>query len=157
MKKPFDRQNRPSRPAAKPKMTMTLFQKEFEVFSILIAELKELHPEFANIFTYEDNSDHPSDAAYDVLKYFEKFNPNVTKRENLPMSINVSANRVTLKTNHFFTIEWSFKYTREGFVTDLVATITTFTREQNSEELDAMITALGEKSWKVVEKPFKNR
>lgn len=157
MKKQYDRTNRPSRPVNRPKMTMTLYSKEFESFSSLIEELKSLHPEFAEIFTYEENSNHPTDAADDVLKYFLKHNPNVVKRENLPMSVNVTANRVALKTNKFFSIEWIFKYTREGFITDLVATISTFTKEQNPEELDNMITKLGEMSWNIVERPFKNK
>lgn len=156
MRKQYDRPNRPAKQTNKPKMTMTLYSKEFESFSSLVEELKTLHPEFDNIFTYEENSNHPMDAADDILKYFLKNNPNVIERTNLLMAVSVSATRATLKTNKFFTIEWSFKYTREGFITDLVATISTFTKEQNPEELNDMIVKLGEKSWNIVEKPVKN-
>ena len=151
MRKQFDKPRAPKN--QKPKMTVTLYEKAFESISTMIEELKTLHPEFSNIFPYEDTAT-PRAAAYDVIKYFEDNLPDIETRSNLPMNIYVSSNRITLKTNMFFSIEWTFKYDREANITDLVATVTTFTKEQNSEELTSMIDKLVGANWTIKEPKF---
>lgn len=134
----------------KPRLKVTMYEKAFETFSDMIFEFKNLHPEFLNIFTYAD-TDTSTDAANDVCEYFKTNMPNITNRTNLPMAISVSANKVSLKTNRFFSFEWSFKYDKEGNVTNLSAIITTFTKERNSDELNNMIASIQGSGWRVKE------
>lgn len=133
----------------KPRMKTTYFEKAFNSLAEMISELKTLHPEFVVIFPYEDEVVTPKDASSDVLKYFENFLPDVISGKNLPISISVAANKVSLKTLAFFSISWKFTYDRSGEISDLVATICTYTKEKNHPELDAMISTL-EESWTVV-------
>ena len=156
MKKPYDK----SKTKDKPKMTVTMYEKAFESFTEMIDALRGIHPEFENIFIYDDSVVLPTDSAIDVMNYFAKNFPNATERKNIPVTISISANKVSMKTSKFFSFEWSFKYDKEGNISDLVSIITTFTREKNFEDLDNMISKLKE-SWnvKVVDnkKKFNNR
>ena len=143
MKKQYDKSK------TKPRMTASFYEKAFDSFNSMVDELRNLHPEFSHIFTYAETNT-SLDAAADAVNYFKNNMPNVATRENIPTSISVNANRVLLKTNKFFSIEWSFKYDREGNITDLVATIATFTKDRNAEELETMIEVL-KNSWSVKE------
>ena len=125
----------------KSKMTVVSFEKEFASFDGMISEFKNLHPEFLNIFKHEETNTAGA-AAYDVLEYYINNIPNVIERTNLPLSIAVTANKVTLKTCKFFTVEWEFRYDKEGNVTNPVATISVFTREKNSEDIDKLMNTL---------------
>lgn len=150
-KKPFDKsKNKP-----KAKMITTMYEKAFDSFKDMIDEFRNIHPEFSQIFTYDDDEVKPEYAASDALNYFSKNMPIIANRSNLPVSVSACANKVTLKTAKFFSVEWNFKYDKEGNITDLVAIITTFTRERNYEELDNLINSL-EATWTKKEFQKKN-
>ena len=137
----------------RPKMTTTSYEKAFETFEGMIEELETLHPEFKEIFNGEEVS--ITNAINEVLIYFNDHIPDPQQKTNIPMNVSISANRLSLKTNKFFSFEWNFKYDKEGNISDIVATVTTFNRERNFEELDAMIEILKE-TWNVKEKEHKN-
>ncbi len=138
----------------KQKMIINNYEKKFESFNEMLAEFSVLHPEMDKIFPFKDVN-HPKDAANDVLEYFTSNFPDVVGKENLPVSVFISKNRVTLKTSKFFTISWRFKFDNNGFISDLIATITTFTKENGkiNEDLEAMIVALQdpEANWKLID------
>ena len=153
MKKQYDK---PRTPKAKPKMTVTFYEKAFSSFLEMIEEFKKLHPEFSEIFNNNDDNEMYADwAASDVLDYYKRNIPVIDQRKNLLMTVSIAANKVSLKTNKFFSVEWSFKYDRNCNISDLVAVITTFTKDNNPEELNAMIDILKD-SWnvKIVERSF---
>ena len=129
------------KPKTKARMLAKSYEKEFETFEDMIIELKSLHPEFTEIFV-EDTEADAFGVMTRVLQYFAVNVPDVLERNNLPVSLNMSANRALLKTAKFFSFEYSFKYDKEGHISDLLATVTTFTREQNPAELDEMIVKL---------------
>ena len=153
MNKPY---NKPNQNTQRPrsKMTTLSYEKAFETFEGMIDELKTLHPELAEIFKYEETN--VAGAIYDVLRYFNDHMPNVQQKANIPMSVSISANKLTLKTTKFFSFEWNFKYDKDGNISDIVATVTAFVRERNFEELDAMIEIL-KSEWTVKERELKNR
>ena len=154
-KKPYEKNKTKDRS----KMTATMYEKAFNSFAEMVETLKNLHPEFKNIFIYDDEEVLPINSAVDVFNYFAQNMPNVTDKKNIPVSLSISANKVALKTSKFFSVEWNFKYDKDGKTSDLVATITTFTRERNYEELDEMIAKLTD-SWTVKvsdKKKFVNR
>ena len=135
----------------KQKLTVTIYQKVFNTIDEMIKEFRDLHPEFVNIFKYEENS-YPDQVSNDVLLYFSNNHPDIANRTNLAASVNVSANKVSLKTNKYFSVEWSFKYDKEGNISNLVSTIGVFTKEKNHEDLDNLITNLNNYSWEVITK-----
>lgn len=138
----------------KPKMTVTNYQMQFETLEDMVKSLVNLHPEMKNIFHLEDNERiTPRDLQDDALAYFTLNEPNVVDGTNLPVSITVNANGVTLKTAKFFSVKWNFKYDKTGFVQDIIATVSTFIFNPNavSESLLLMIDKL-EESWNIVEK-----
>lgn len=140
------------------RMQVNNYEKEFDSFRDMVNGLVEVHPEIKNIFKYDDEEDVlPQYAAEDVTNYFLNNIPDVINRVNLPVSISVSANRVSLKTNKFFAIGWKFEYDENGFVTNLVARFSVFNRGKSSMEL---INILELRGWKVIEdnyekKPYK--
>ncbi len=144
------------KPRTKAKMLANSYEKEFETFEEMIEEFKSLHPEFTEIFTINAEDADSFTTMSNVLQYFANNAPDVVERNNLPVSITVSANRVALKTAKFFSFEFSYKYDKEGNITDLLATVTTFTREQNPAELDEMVAKLVE-GWSVKENTFNKR
>ena len=106
---------------------------------------------FINIFTQNaEEYNNPACLIDEVVRYISFNVPNVSTRFNLPVSLNITANRVALKTSKFFSVEWSFKYDKEGNISDITSVIGTFTKERNPEELDAMINILKD-SWNVKE------
>ena len=121
----------------KPKMITTTFEKKFDSFK---------DPEFCVIFKYEEGNDSSANAAHDVLEYFGENFPNVEQGTKLPVSLSLTANRVNLKTDKFFSIGWMFKFNREGVISDLTARITTFTKAKNDDLLMIMIQHL-ENGW----------
>ena len=142
------------KPRTKVRMNATSYEKEFETFEEMIEELKSLHPELTEIFTIETTDADSFNVMANVLQYFANNVPDVVERNNLPVSLNVSANRVLLKTAKFFSLEYSFKYDKEGKISDLLATVTTFTRDENPAELNDMIAKLLE-GWSVKENSFR--
>lgn len=152
--------NRPNKnfkqqkPKTKVRMNANSYEKEFETFEEMIEELKSLHPTFVEIF--EETETDSFGIMSSVLQYFAVNAPDVIERNNLPVNISVSANRVVLKTAKFFSFEYSFKYDKEGNITDLLSTVTTFTRDENPAELDEMIVKLVE-GWSVKENNFNKR
>lgn len=140
MNKPNRNFNRTQRPKTKTRMIANAYEKEFETFEEMIEELKSLHPTFVEIF--EETEADSFSVMSSVLQYFAENAPDVLERNNLPVNISVSANRVALKTAKFFSFEYSFKYDKEGNISDLVATVTTFTKDENPAELDEMIVKL---------------
>lgn len=140
--------NKQQKPKAKVRMNLTSYEKEFETFEEMIEEFKSLHPTFEEIF--QDTEADSFNVMSSVLQYFALNAPDVIEKNNIPVSINVSANRVALKTAKFFSFDYTFKYDREGHITDLVATVTTLTKDVNPVELDDMIEKLLE-GWSVKE------
>ena len=144
------------KPKTKARMIANAYEKEFDTFEEMITDLKTLHPEFTEIFVINPEDADSFAVMSDVSQYFADNAPDVLERRNLPVSISMYANRVVLKTAKFFTLEYSFKYDKEGMITDLLATVTTFTREQNPVELDEMVAKLIE-GWSVKENTYNNR
>ena len=140
---------------AKTRMIIKNYEKKFENFEEMVNNLRILHPEMDNIFVYENYENvNPKDVAQDVLHYFANNMPDVVERLNLPVYMSISANNVALKTTKFFALKWQFKYDENGFIVDLSATVTTFSKDRNPEALEAMISALeySENGWTLVEK-----
>ena len=135
----------------KAKLELTVYQKSFSSVESMIKEFKELHPEFLNIFTYEENNN-PTQIANDVLMYFNNNSPDIGSMLNLPVAVSISSNKVSLKTNKFFSVGWSFKYDREGNISDLSSTIIVFTKDKNPDDLDNLIKNLNDYSWSILEK-----
>lgn len=139
----------------KSNVKVTIYTKNYETLEEMVNDLVNLHPEMNNIFHLEDEETITPRYLHDeALAYFASNEPNVVDGINLPVSISVSANGVTLKTAKFFTLRWNFKYDRDsGFVTDVTATITTFVKNPNAinRALENMIAIL-EDEWNVVER-----
>lgn len=135
----------------KAKLELTVYQKSFESVESMIKEFKELHPEFLNIFTYEENNN-PTQIANDVLMYFNNNSPDIENKLNLPVAISISSNKVSLKTNKYFSVGWSFKYDREANISELSSTIIVFAKDNNPEDLDNLIKNLSDYSWKILDK-----
>lgn len=144
MKKHFDK----SQTKDRPKMTVAFYEKAFESFVDMVKELKTLHPEFCEIFNNPEEEMNAEWAIFDALSYFNNNSPVINERKNLPVSINITSNKVALKTNKYFSIEWTFKYDKDANISNLVATIGTFTKLKNSDELNAMIEILNN-TWSV--------
>lgn len=143
------------RPIQKPKTIINTYEKKFESFNEMIDELRSLHSEISdNIFQYEINN--TKDAMNDILRYYSDNIPDITEKVNLHSSLTISANKVVLKTNKFFTIGWKFKYNKDGEISELVATVSTFTREnvENNVELQGMIDTIEtpENGWSLLER-----
>lgn len=138
----------------KPKtVEVVTYEKSFgdANLSVMVDALRELHPVIdQEIFKYKCSE--PKDMLVDAVDYYRNNVPNIVTRDNLICTLNISANKVTLRTNKFFTIGWSYKFDENGFTTDLLATITVVKREKNNVNLDKMIELLDE-SWTVVEQP----
>lgn len=139
----------------KSNVKVTNYAKNYETLADMVNDLVMIHPEMNNIFHLEDGEAITPRYLHDeALAYFTANEPNVIDGKNLPVSISVSANGVTLKTAKFFTLKWFFKYDKDsGFVTDVTATITTFVKNQNAinRALENMINIL-EDEWTVVER-----
>lgn len=139
----------------KPSIKVTNYAKNYETLEDMVNDLVNLHPEMSNIFHLEDGEAITPMYLHDeALAYFASNEPNVIDGKNLPVSISVSANGVTLKTAKFFTLKWFFKYDKDsGFVTEVTATITTFVKDERriNPALGNMIAIL-EDEWTVVEK-----
>lgn len=143
------------RPRTKIKLKVTNYEKKFETFTDMIKELKTLHPEMNNIFTYDEENVYPKDAADDVLTYFSNNHPDIIERTNLPVAISVSSNKVSLKTNKFFSFKWQFKYDRNGFASDIIANIFVYEKgDKISRETQDMLNHLNaeENGWAIIER-----
>lgn len=133
---------------------ITNYSKNFNSFIEAINELRELDPEIKRILvtdTYIDNEEYREvdttyAAAKDVYMYFTSIFPDIVERTNLHTSLTISATRVTLKTNSFFTIGWNFKYDKENRITNIRVNVTTFTRENKMLLIDEALKA--NTSWK---------
>lgn len=133
---------------------ITNYSKNFNSFIEAINELRELDPEIKRILVtdiYIDNEEYrEADTTYaaakDVYMYFTSIFPDIVERTNLHTSLTISATRVTLKTNSFFTIGWNFKYDKENRITNIRVNVTTFTRENKMLLIDEALKA--NTSWK---------
>lgn len=133
---------------------ITNYSKNFNSFIEAINELRELDPEIKRILVtdiYIDNEEYREvdttyAAAKDVYMYFTSIFPDIVERTNLHTSLTISATRVTLKTNSFFTIGWNFKYDKENRITNIRVNVTTFTRENKMLLIDEALKA--NTSWK---------
>ena len=144
------------KPRTKVRMLASSYEKEFETFEEMVREFKSLHPELNEIFAINPEDADSFTTMSSVLQYFANNAPDVIEANNLPVSITVSANRVMLKTAKFFSLEFSYRYNKEGIITDLLATVTTFTKDQNPAELDEMVAKLVE-GWSVKENNYNKR
>lgn len=133
---------------------ITNYTKDFDSFIEAINELRELDPEIKRILATDSNIDNEEyreadttyAAARDVYTYFADIFPDIVERKNLHTSVTISATRVTLKTNSFFTIGWNFKYDKENKITNVKVNITTFTRENKMLLIDEVLKS--NTSWK---------
>lgn len=141
------------------RMQVNNFEKEFENFTDMVNELKTIHPEIKNIFTYDEDEVLPQNATADVVNYFLNNYPDVVNRSNLPVAVSASSNKVSLKTNKFFAIKWKFKYDANGFVTDLVAGFSVFSRDKLTKTLSDTLDYLKDENngWKVVEDTYEKK
>lgn len=145
-----------TKPFVKKRLDTTTYEKKFKSFDELVNELRDLHPEFSNIFRYADDVVTPTNMLNDVANYFVDNMPNLETRENLPVSINLNANKVTLKTNRFFIVKWQFRFDNETKeVTNINALITVLKPTKLPQELTDMINIL-EDSWEVKVYPDRN-
>lgn len=134
---------------------ITDYSKNFNSFIEAINELRELDPEIKRILVTDSNIDNEEyreadttyAAAKDVYMYFTGIFPDIVERTNLHTSLTISATRVTLKTNSFFTIGWNFKYDKENKITNIRVNVTTFTRENKMLLIDEALKA--NTSWKI--------
>lgn len=124
--------NTKSRKPRKSNVKVTNYAMRYETLEAMVNDLVTLHPEMKNIFHLEDGENITPRYLHDeALAYFASNEPNVAEGTNLPVSISVNANGVTLKTAKFFTLRWNFKYDRDsGLVTDVTAYITTFIKDE---------------------------
>lgn len=138
----------------KPKVIVTNYEKSFETLELMVEELKTLHDEFKEIFYYESYENvSPEALIEDALGYFKDNYPNVSEGKNLPVSLSINSNSVVIKTAKFFTVKWSYKYDRTGFITDIAAVVTVFSREgYDKSNLESALI----KDWKVVT-DFRNK
>ena len=144
----YEQNNRPYKPnknkeAFKP--TILTYEKSFSDFEAMIIELRALHPELSNIFCYDYDEDEytPEYAIVDILNYFGQNYPNINTRANLPVALSVSSNIIKYKTNNFYAFKYEFKYDRNGYISDVKAEVTVYSRdERNTNEINNMIDIL---------------
>ena len=143
----------------KNKIATINFKKKFKSFAEIITEFKNIHPEMAIIFNY-DEYNNVTEAIYDIMTYVSKDDniPSLDNKYNL--SLNVSINRVELKTNKFFSFKWDYKYDRNGdIVSDFYAVLTIFKGNYVPDEIKDMEAYLedSENGWEKFElnkKPY---
>lgn len=138
-------------------VTITNYEKKFEDFASMIKELESLHPEIDSIFNQlPDEEINPVNAIFCLIDYMNTgLVPDVLTGTNLPSALSFSANRANLKTIFFISFGWSFKYSRNKEISDIVATITTYSKENNNPEalqytMDVVSNAAN--GWTVVSK-----
>lgn len=131
------------------------FEKKFETFEDMIEELKCVNTDFKEVFaSIGNNGDYeitPLNAIFCLIDYMNNGNiPNVLTGENLPTAVSISANKASLKTAHFTSFKWSFKYNKEKELSDITAVITVFLRDKNSESVEETLNLLAseESGWK---------
>jgi len=131
--------NNNSKNFTRPRIIPTTYTKTFKSFDEMLQEIKGLHPEMLNIFISENND--PINASLDVLEYYNTNIPDIVNRVNLPLALSISSNKVSLKTAKFFSVYYSFKYDRNGQVSDTRVSITVFEKEntENTEEINEML------------------
>ena len=147
-KKPRRDNNRP----AKANVIVTNYERKFDNFFDMIDELKVIHPEINDNIFNNGTIVKVEDALDDIIDYITRNRPSIMERTNLGVSLNISANKVTLKTNKSFSFGWRFKYDKDANVTDVVAFISVFTKENVKlfEDIQNMIDTL-ESNWEKVE------
>lgn len=138
-------------------MTITSYEKTFNTLEDMVNDFITLHPELELIFrgSIDDNgSTCPEFLIEDIMSYFADNQPSVSNGTKLPVSISISANKIYLKTDKYFSIQWKFNYNRNGEYSNIIANITTFTKESNHPNLHNMISLLSneDNGWKIIEK-----
>ena len=98
--------NTKSRKPRKSNVKVTNYAMSYETLEDMVNDLVTLHPEMKNIFHLEDAEKITPRYLHDeALAYFTLNEPNVIEGTNLPVSISVNANGVSLKTSKFFIIK----------------------------------------------------
>ena len=136
----------------KSKIKVTNYENCYDSLTEMVSDLIQLHPEIQNIFHVDENVELlPRDLHDDALEYFATNAPIVTAGINLPVSLTITANGASIKTAKFFSLKWNFKYDRNGNISDITATITTFIKDESkvNKALSNMINLL-EENWKVI-------
>lgn len=117
-----------NKPNKKPQFNIKRYMKKFDSFEQMIYAFKTLHPEMKNIFNYEQVAVNPTEACSDILSYVNENLPNIIEKNNIPVALTMSVNKLSLKTAKFFTLGWNFNFDKNGFITDLEANISVFLR-----------------------------
>lgn len=133
-------------------VVVTNYQRNFDNFFDMIDELKLIHPEINDNIFNNGTIVKVEDALDDIIDYVTRNRPSITERTNLGISLNLSANRLTLKTTKSFSFGWRFKYDRENNITDVVSFVSVITKENARvfEDIQNMIDTL-EGNWIKVE------
>lgn len=133
-------------------VTITNYEKHFNDFASMIIELKSIHPEIDLIFgIMEEDAITPVDSILCLIDYCSNGRiPDALTGANLPCALSFSANRASVKTMHFISFGYNFKYNRDKEITDIVANVAVYSKENNSEELLNTIDILTNKEngWK---------
>ena len=139
------------------KNIITTYEKKFDSFIKMIKELRSLDDGITEILCTDTteveekaNIDQTYCSARDAYDYFANIFPDIISHRNMHTSLTISSNRVTIKTDKYFTIGWKFKYDKDQNITDISAIVTTFTRPDIKSNLNEKLQS--EESWTVVER-----
>lgn len=143
---------KPKRDSKPVNVIVTNYEKKFDNFFDMVDDLRAIHPEINNNIFNGGNIVKVEDALDDIINYIINNRPSITERTNLGVSLNLSANKLTLKTTKSFSFGWRFKYDKDGNTSDVVAYVSIFSKENAKvyEDIQDMINIL-EKDWEKVE------
>lgn len=135
----------------KQKITSSTYVKKFESIDEMIQEFKSLHPELEYMFPLEEHN--LTQALCYLSDYAANVLPDIENRKYLFNSYLISANRVFVKLHCYFAFGWKLRYDKEGNVSDIEATIITYTKAKNHDDLTNMIHMINSdgSEWTLVE------
>lgn len=121
--------------------TVTNYEKKFDTFDMMIKEIKTIHPIINEIFNYADNEEAtPLSAIVDIVNYAGEHLPDAIERKNLPFAFSISSNKAYIKTDKYISLRWKFTFNKNKTISDVYATISLFSKENNSNENTDTIT-----------------
>ena len=143
----------------KQQLTVVNYEKKFDTFDGMIKEIKTIHPIINEIFNYSDNEEiTPLSAIVKIVNYAGEHLPDAVERKNLPFAFSIASNKAYIKTDKYISIRWKFTFNKNKTISDVYATISLFSKENNSNnENDVIITDisnvdtnLNNTGWKVI-------